>query len=148
MRELTSNEGGPSSRYASRPLVLFPGKPGRECADEGPPVLLSETIRSNAAAVKPKHSYRERIRGLGRRAPPSGRRCRQGRIRILGRHSAGRPPVPACSQRPAGACALTTQTQEPSKPKSAYVDEAVQLAVDARWEEAVELNEFIIQSFG
>jgi len=43
---------------------------------------------------------------------------------------------------------LTTQTQEPSKPKSAYVDEAVQLAVDARWEEAVELNEFIIQSFG
>jgi len=43
---------------------------------------------------------------------------------------------------------LTTQTQEPSKPKSAYVDEAVRLAVDARWEEAVELNEFIIQSFG
>jgi hypothetical protein len=43
---------------------------------------------------------------------------------------------------------LTTQTQEPSKPKSAYVDEAVQLAIDARWEEAVELNEFIIQSFG
>jgi hypothetical protein len=43
---------------------------------------------------------------------------------------------------------LTTQTQEPSKPKSAYVDEAVQMAVDARWEEAVELNEFIIQSFG
>jgi hypothetical protein len=28
------------------------------------------------------------------------------------------------------------------------VEEAVQLAVDARWEEAVELNEFIIQSFG
>jgi hypothetical protein len=43
---------------------------------------------------------------------------------------------------------LTTQTQEPSKPKSAYVDDAVQLAVDARWEEAVELNEFIIQGFG
>ncbi len=43
---------------------------------------------------------------------------------------------------------MTTQTQEPSKPKSAYVDEAVQMAVDARWEEAVELNEFIIQSFG
>src|SRR5436305_1442685 len=47
-----------------------------------------------------------------------------------------------------GAHALSTQTQEPSKPKSAYVDEAVQLAVDARWEEAVELNRFIIQSFG
>lgn len=43
---------------------------------------------------------------------------------------------------------MTTQTKEPSKPKSAYVDEAVRLAVDARWEEAVELNEFIIQSFG
>jgi tetratricopeptide (TPR) repeat protein len=43
---------------------------------------------------------------------------------------------------------VTTQTKEPSKPKSAYVDEAVRLAVDARWEEAVELNEFIIQSFG
>jgi hypothetical protein len=28
------------------------------------------------------------------------------------------------------------------------VDEAVQMAVDARWDEAVELNEFIIQSFG
>jgi hypothetical protein len=28
------------------------------------------------------------------------------------------------------------------------VDEAVQLAIDARWEEAVELNEYIIQSFG
>lgn len=43
---------------------------------------------------------------------------------------------------------MTTQTQEPSKPKSAYVDEAVQLAVDARWDEAQELNQFIIQSFG
>jgi tetratricopeptide (TPR) repeat protein len=43
---------------------------------------------------------------------------------------------------------VTTQTQEPSKPKSTYVDEAVGLAVDARWEEAVELNEFIIRSFG
>ena len=43
---------------------------------------------------------------------------------------------------------MTTQTQEPSKPRSAYVDDAVQMAVDARWEEAVELNEFIIQSFG
>jgi tetratricopeptide (TPR) repeat protein len=43
---------------------------------------------------------------------------------------------------------VTTQTQEPSKPKSAYVDEAVGLAVDARWDEAVEINEFIIRSFG
>jgi hypothetical protein len=43
---------------------------------------------------------------------------------------------------------VTTQTQEPSKPKSVYVDEAVRLAIDARWEEAVELNEYIIKSFG
>ena len=43
---------------------------------------------------------------------------------------------------------MTTQTHEPSKPRSAYVDEAVQLAVEARWEEAVELNRFIIDSFG
>jgi tetratricopeptide (TPR) repeat protein len=43
---------------------------------------------------------------------------------------------------------LTTETQEPSKPKSAYVDEAVQLAADARWEEAVRLNRYIIQAFG
>jgi hypothetical protein len=44
--------------------------------------------------------------------------------------------------------ALTTQTQEPSKPKSAYVEEAVQLAVEARWEEAVDLNRYIIENFG
>lgn len=43
---------------------------------------------------------------------------------------------------------MTPQTQEPSKPKSAYVEEAVQLAVDGRWEEAAELNRFIIQAFG
>ena len=43
---------------------------------------------------------------------------------------------------------MTTQTQEPSKPKSAYVEEAVQLAVEARWEQAVELNRFIIDVFG
>lgn len=43
---------------------------------------------------------------------------------------------------------MTTQTQEPSKPRSAYVEEAVQLASDARWEEAVEVNRFIIKSFG
>ena len=45
-------------------------------------------------------------------------------------------------------CPLTTQSQEPTKPKSAYVEEAVQLAVDARWDEAVELNRYIIESFG
>jgi tetratricopeptide (TPR) repeat protein len=43
---------------------------------------------------------------------------------------------------------LTTQSQEPSKPKSAYIEEAVQLAVDARWDEAAEVNRYIIESFG
>ena len=43
---------------------------------------------------------------------------------------------------------MTTQIQEPSKPKSAYVEEAVQLAVEARWEQAVELNRYIIDAFG
>jgi hypothetical protein len=43
---------------------------------------------------------------------------------------------------------LTTQTKEPSKPKSTYVDEAIQLAVDGRWEEAVELNQFLLEAFG
>jgi hypothetical protein len=43
---------------------------------------------------------------------------------------------------------LTTQSQEPTKPKSAYVEEAVQMAVDARWDEAVEINRYIIESFG
>jgi hypothetical protein len=43
---------------------------------------------------------------------------------------------------------LSTQTKDASKPRSAYVEEAVQLAVDARWEEAVELNRFIIETFG
>jgi Tetratricopeptide repeat len=43
---------------------------------------------------------------------------------------------------------LSTQTKDASKPRSAYVEEAVQLAADARWEEAVELNRFIIETFG
>ncbi len=43
---------------------------------------------------------------------------------------------------------MTTQTKEPSKPKSMYVDEAIQLAVDGRWEEAVELNQFLLDTFG
>ncbi|MDQ6773260.1 MAG: tetratricopeptide repeat protein [Candidatus Dormibacteraeota bacterium] len=43
---------------------------------------------------------------------------------------------------------MTTQTQEPSKPKSAYVDEAVQFAVDARWDEAADMNRYIIDGFG
>lgn len=43
---------------------------------------------------------------------------------------------------------LSTQTKDASKPRSAYVEEAVQLAVDADWDEAIELNRFIIDTFG
>jgi tetratricopeptide (TPR) repeat protein len=43
---------------------------------------------------------------------------------------------------------LSTHTKDSSKPKSAYVEEAVQLAADAQWEDASELNRFIIQTFG
>jgi tetratricopeptide (TPR) repeat protein len=44
--------------------------------------------------------------------------------------------------------ALSTHTKDSSKPRSAYVEEAVQLAVDARWEDAIELNQQIVETFG
>jgi hypothetical protein len=43
---------------------------------------------------------------------------------------------------------LSTEIKEPSKPKSAYVDDAVQLAAEGRWEDACELNRYIIAAFG
>lgn len=43
---------------------------------------------------------------------------------------------------------MSTQTKDASKPKSAYVEEAVQLAIDADWDEAIELNKFINDTFG
>jgi len=43
---------------------------------------------------------------------------------------------------------LKTEFGEHLKPRSQYVDEAVQLAIAGRWEEAVELNKFIIDKFG
>jgi tetratricopeptide (TPR) repeat protein len=43
---------------------------------------------------------------------------------------------------------LTIDTSEPLKPRSQYVDDAVQMAIAGRWDEAVELNQFIIDSFG
>ncbi len=43
---------------------------------------------------------------------------------------------------------MTTETQEPSKPKSTYVEDAIQLATDANWEEAIELNKYILEAFG
>jgi hypothetical protein len=43
---------------------------------------------------------------------------------------------------------LKTETGEHLKPRSQYGDEAVQLAIAGKWDEAVKLNRFIIESFG
>lgn len=43
---------------------------------------------------------------------------------------------------------MSTQTKEPAKSKSAYVDQAVQCAVDARWEEAADLNRQMVEAHG
>jgi len=43
---------------------------------------------------------------------------------------------------------LKTESGEHLKPRSQYGDEAVQLAIAGKWDEAVKLNRFIIESFG
>ncbi|MGI8564299.1 MAG: tetratricopeptide repeat protein [Candidatus Dormibacter sp.] len=43
---------------------------------------------------------------------------------------------------------MSTQTKEPAKSKSVYVDQAVQCAVDARWEEAADLNRELVDAYG
>ncbi|HEY8863766.1 MAG TPA: tetratricopeptide repeat protein [Candidatus Dormibacteraeota bacterium] len=43
---------------------------------------------------------------------------------------------------------MKTETSEHLKPRSQYADEAVQLAIAAKWDEAVKLNKFIVESFG
>src|SRR5258708_34339467 len=43
---------------------------------------------------------------------------------------------------------LKTETGEHLKPRSQYADEAVQLAIAGKWDEAGELNKFIVESFG
>jgi tetratricopeptide (TPR) repeat protein len=43
---------------------------------------------------------------------------------------------------------LKTDTTEHLKPRSQYAEDAVQLAIQGRWEEAVKLNRFIIDNFG
>jgi len=43
---------------------------------------------------------------------------------------------------------LKTDTSEHLKPRSQYADDAVQLAIQGKWDEAVKLNKFIIDSFG
>ena len=43
---------------------------------------------------------------------------------------------------------MKTETSEHLKPRSQYADDAVQLAIAGKWDEAVKLNRFIIDSFG
>ena len=43
---------------------------------------------------------------------------------------------------------MKTDTSEHLKPRSQYAEDAVQLAIGGRWDEAVKLNRFIIESFG
>jgi Tetratricopeptide repeat len=43
---------------------------------------------------------------------------------------------------------LKTDTTEHLKPRSQYSEDAVQLAIQGKWDEAVKLNKFIIESFG
>jgi hypothetical protein len=43
---------------------------------------------------------------------------------------------------------LKTETSEHLKPRSQYAEDAVQLAIAGKWDEAVKLNRFIIDNFG
>jgi len=43
---------------------------------------------------------------------------------------------------------LKTESTEHLKPRSQYADDAVQLAIAGKWDEAVKLNKFIVDSFG
>lgn len=43
---------------------------------------------------------------------------------------------------------MKTDTTEHLKPRSQYAEDAVQLAIAGKWEEAVKLNRFIIDNFG
>ncbi len=43
---------------------------------------------------------------------------------------------------------MKTDTTEHLKPRSQYAEDAVQLAIAGKWDEAVKLNKFIIENFG
>ncbi len=43
---------------------------------------------------------------------------------------------------------MKTETPEHLKPRSQYADDAVQLAVAGKWDEAMKLNKFMVESFG
>src|SRR5450759_5417729 len=54
------------------------------------------------------------------------------------------PPGARSQERPH----LKIETGEHPKPRSQYADEAVQLAIAGKWDEAVKLNRTIIEDFG
>ena len=43
---------------------------------------------------------------------------------------------------------LKTESPEHLKPRSQYAEDAVQLAIAGKWDEAVKLNRFIVDNFG
>ncbi len=43
---------------------------------------------------------------------------------------------------------MKTPTGEHLKPRSQYVEDAIRLAMDSKWDDAVELNQFILENFG
>src|SRR6202165_5338903 len=43
---------------------------------------------------------------------------------------------------------LKTESSEPLNPRSQYADDAVQLAIAGKWDDAVKLNKFVIENFG
>jgi hypothetical protein len=43
---------------------------------------------------------------------------------------------------------LKTESSEHLKPRSQYADDAVQLAIAGKWDDAVKLNKFVIENFG
>ncbi len=43
---------------------------------------------------------------------------------------------------------MKTPTGEHLKPRSQYIEDAIQLAMESKWDEVVEINEFILENFG
>ncbi|TMC52540.1 MAG: hypothetical protein E6J20_11435 [Chloroflexi bacterium] len=64
------------------------------------------------------------------------------------RHSYTQHPSSPSLSRPLERASVKTETSEHLKPRSQYADDAVQLAIAGKWDEAVKLNKFIIENFG
>ncbi len=78
-------------------------------------------------------------------ASPARCTCRGPAVRILVTHL---PGVAGYSDKRLERAVLKTDTSEHLKPKSQYAEDAVQLAIAGKWDEAVKLNRFILDSFG